>query len=48
MLSKESKFKKSLLSIIDLYVAGYVIEGYCHECDKIYHETDITKLRPKL
>ena len=48
MLSKESKFKKSLLNIIDLYVAGHAIEGYCDVCDKIYHETDITKLRPKV
>ena len=48
ILIKESKFKESLLDIIALYVSGHIIEGYCDICDKIYHEKDITKLRPKI
>ncbi len=48
ILDKESIVQKSILGIIDLYVAGHVIEGYCDVCGKIYHEKDITKLRPKL
>ena len=45
---KEENIKKSLKDLVDNFNTGYIIEGYCHECDKIYHEKDITKLRPKL
>ena len=45
---KEYKLKKSIKDIIDKYKSGHAIEGYCDICEKIYHETDIKKLRPKV
>ncbi len=48
-LSKlESKFRDTINNIIDDYDSGHIIEGYCDVCNKIYHENDITKLRPKV
>ena len=44
----EKEFTKSIENIIDDYKSGHAIEGYCDICDKIYHEKDITKLRPKV
>ena len=44
----EIKFRNSMKNIIDDYDAGHSIKGYCDICEKIYHETDITKLRPKI
>ncbi len=44
----ENEIKSRIQYIINDYNLGRAIEGYCDSCDKIYHETDITKLRPKL
>lgn len=48
LIKNEEDIKNSLQQIINGFKLGHVIEGYCDVCDKIYHETDITKLRPKL
>ena len=48
ILDKESIVQKSILGIIDSYVTGYIIEGYCNACKDIKNENDLKKLRPKL
>jgi len=48
VVSKEEEFKKSLKGIIELYLTGYRIEGFCEECETVLHENNIEKLRPKL
>lgn len=45
---KEEELKGSIKNIIDDYDSGHAIQGYCNICKKIYLETDITKLRPKI
>lgn len=44
----EEDIKSSLQKIINDFKSGHVIWGYCDMCDKIYHEKDIKKLRPKV
>ena len=48
LFKSENEFINSIKNIIDDYKSGHAIEGYCNICEKIYHENDITKLRPKV
>ncbi len=48
LFKSENEFINSIKNIIDDYKSGHAIEGYCTICDKIYHEKDIIKLRPKV